>query len=63
MIRIHTGGCPECGSPIFVEYDPDTLGDGTAPIYFFGGEEFHGEIGAVIHSCECVVKAEPETEE
>ncbi len=72
MIRIHTGGCPKCGSPIFVDFDvPDQVtyagqfsgpDKEVTPHYVFQDSSFYGKIKEVIYSCECVVKAEPETE-
>ena len=72
MIRIHTGGCPVCGSPIFVDFDvPEQVTYGPilgpdkelTPHYVFQDSSFYGEIKEVIYSCECMVKTEPETEE
>ena len=60
MIRIHTGGCPVCGSPIFVEFIKYHDGTLIFAEHWFQGRIVLGEIGSVIYSCECVVKAEPE---
>ena len=60
MIRIHTGGCPVCGGPIFVDFKQVAVGIADSCWYIFYSKSYHGKIGSVIHSCECVVKAEPE---
>ncbi len=63
MIRIHTGGCPDCGSPIFVGFEeapPTTVG---MHFHIFHGHRYVGKIEQVMYTCECVVKADPETEE
>lgn len=59
MIRIHTGGCPVCGSPIFVDFRIERHTHGREHV--FQCDTYYGEVKEVIYSCECVVKAEPET--
>ncbi len=69
MIRIHTGNCSICSSPIFVEFEEPPPAVVGMHIYFFHGKRYDGKLGQVIRSCECklwvseVPMDDPETDD